>query len=79
MKDIKDNSKYTHYNFHHIEILKCKDCKDFLCEKVCFRGIYKVINKDSIPECLILSGREAFCVKCHLCTTVCKKKAILID
>lgn len=67
------------YQFHHIDVSKCRDCKDFSCEEACFRGIYKVINKGSTPKCLVVEDREDRCVKCHICTTACKSKAITID
>ena len=75
----KEKNMIRSYKFHHIDTSKCKLCKDFSCEDICFRGIYKVINKESNPECIIISEREEFCVKCHLCTTACKKNAIFID
>lgn len=68
-----------HYKFHHIDTSKCQHCKNFSCEKVCFRGIYEVINKDSSPKCTIVEGKEDYCVKCHLCTTACKFRALEID
>ena len=40
---------------------------------------YKVINKDSIPRCIVVEDREDRCVKCHMCTTACKLRAITID
>ncbi|GAG26245.1 unnamed protein product, partial [marine sediment metagenome] len=49
------------------------------CEETCFRGIYEVINKDSIPKCTVVEDREDRCVKCHMCTTACKLRAITID
>jgi len=65
--------------FHHIDVSKCEECSDFSCEEACFRGIYKVINKDTKPQCIVVEDREDFCVKCHLCTTSCKFNAIEID
>lgn len=67
------------YQFHHIDVSKCRICKEFSCEDACFRGIYKVINKDFTPKCIIVEDREDRCVKCHICTTACKLKAINID
>jgi NAD-dependent dihydropyrimidine dehydrogenase PreA subunit len=67
------------YKFHHIDTEKCKICKTFACEKVCFRGVYKVLDKDFEPKCTVINEREDFCVKCHLCTTACPADAILID
>lgn len=64
--------------FHIINENKCLKCQTFECENVCFRGIYKVINKDLAPKCIIVKDKEPFCVKCHLCTTACKQKAIEI-
>ena len=79
MNNISNENYVKSYKFHHIDISKCNNCKDFSCEIVCFRGIYTVINKESAPECIVILDREDFCVKCHLCTTGCKKKAIFID
>lgn len=67
------------YKFHHIDVSKCRTCSDFSCEETCFRGIYEVINKDSIPKCIVVKDREDRCVKCHMCTTACKPRAITID
>ncbi|MGQ4875008.1 MAG: 4Fe-4S binding protein [Promethearchaeia archaeon] len=67
------------YKFHHIDISKCRKCKDFWCEDACFRGIYKVINKESKPECIVIEDLEDKCIKCHICTTSCKYEAISID
>ena len=67
------------YKFHHIDTSKCKDCSSFACERECFRGVYEVINKDSDPKCVVVTDREDMCVKCHICTTVCKSGAITID
>jgi len=67
------------YKFHHIDTSKCKYCKELSCEEACFRGIYEVINKDSTPKCTIVEEREDRCVKCHICTTACKLKALKID
>jgi len=67
------------YKFHHIDTRKCAHCKEFACEEVCFRGIYEVKNKGSTPRCTIVPEREDFCVKCHICTTQCKFKALIID
>lgn len=79
MRESNQEEKMEHYRFHHIDTEKCKDCKDFSCEEACFRGVYKVINKESTPKCIVVADREGFCVKCHICTTQCKKEAILID
>ncbi len=68
-----------HYAFHHIDVDKCHQCTKFSCEEACFRGIYKVINKDSSPESTVVEDREDMCVKCHMCTSVCKYEAITID
>ncbi|TXT63024.1 MAG: hypothetical protein BAJALOKI3v1_450023 [Promethearchaeota archaeon] len=67
------------YKFHHIDTRKCAYCKDFLCEKACFRNIYTVVDKEGSPRCTIVPDREDFCVKCHICTTQCKFKALTID
>jgi Fe-S-cluster-containing hydrogenase component 2 len=67
------------YKFHHIDVLKCSKCIEFSCEEACFRGIYEVINKDSVPKCIVVEDREDNCVKCHMCTTACKLRAIAID
>ncbi len=67
------------YKFHHIDINKCQKCKDFSCEEACFRGIYNVMDKDSTPKCVVVQEREDNCVKCHICTTACKLRAITID
>ena len=45
----------------------------------CFRGIYEVINKNSEPKCMVVEDREDNCIKCHMCTTACKLRAITID
>jgi NAD-dependent dihydropyrimidine dehydrogenase PreA subunit len=75
-----DNHRYIEsYKFHHIDISKCSECKEFSCEEACFRGIYKVINKDLSPKCVIIKDREDMCVKCHICTTACESRAIKID
>ncbi|MFW9952389.1 MAG: hypothetical protein ACFFKA_19900 [Candidatus Thorarchaeota archaeon] len=79
MSNTDDRKNIVSYKFHHIDIDKCKSCKEFSCESACFRGIYNVINKDGCPECIVLEDREDRCVKCHICTTACKKRAILID
>ena len=67
------------YKFHHIDISKCVQCQEFSCEEACFRGIYEVINKQITPKCIVVQDREDRCVKCHICTTACKAKAIKID
>lgn len=74
-----DNDSVEHYKFHHIDISKCSKCRDFACEEACFRGIYEVINKDTIPKCVVVEKKEDNCVKCHMCTTACKSEAITID
>ena len=79
MSEVDTRATIESYKFHHINILKCKRCKDYSCEEACFRGIYEVINKDSIPKCTVVEDREDRCVKCHICTTACKFKAITID
>jgi len=71
--------KIESYKFHHIDVNKCKNCKSFSCEKVCFRKIYQVINKETVPKCIVIENYEDLCVKCHMCTTVCKSQAITID
>ena len=75
----KDQSPIESYKFHHIDTSKCNHCKAFSCEDACFRGIYKVIHKDSDPKCTVVADREDYCVKCHICTTACSFKAITID
>ena len=55
------------------------NCKEFSCEEACFRGIYEVIDKETTPKCIVVEDREDKCVKCHICTTACKFKAITID
>lgn len=67
------------YRFHHINTEKCLQCKSFDCEEACFRGIYKVIQKDSEPKCIVVEDKEDRCIKCHICTTQCKYGAITID
>jgi Fe-S-cluster-containing hydrogenase component 2 len=79
MVKTESQSIFESYIFHHIDISKCAQCRDFSCEEVCFRGIYEVINKDSTPKCIVVQDREDRCVKCHMCTTACKYKAIKID
>ena len=79
MTDTQDHSKIVSYNFHHIDTNKCNICKDFFCEEACFRGIYEVVNKTSEPQCIVIEGREENCIKCHICTTACKLRAITID
>ncbi len=79
MSDIKNDQSVESYQFHHIDTNKCLECNDFSCEEACFRGVYKVINKYSSPKCIVVPDREDFCIKCHICTTVCKSKAISID
>jgi Fe-S-cluster-containing hydrogenase component 2 len=79
MSGAEDRSTIESYKFHHIDINKCSTCKEFSCEEACFRGIYEVINKDSIPKCIVVQENEDNCVKCHICTTACKLRAITID
>lgn len=79
MSDKADKGKIVNYKFHHVDVSKCKRCKAFSCEDACFRGIYKVLNKDTEPMCVVVEDREDNCVKCHICTTACKLKAITID
>ena len=73
------NDSVEHYKFHHIDTSKCSNCRDFACEETCFRGIYEVINKDTIPKSVVVEKKEDNCVKCHMCTTACKREAITID
>ena len=79
MSDTPEKTNIVNYKFHHIDINKCKICEGFFCEDACFRGIYKVINKESEPESIVVEDREDNCVKCHICTTACKLRAITID
>ncbi len=79
MSEVDERAIIESYKFHHIDISKCKQCKEFSCEEACFRGIYEVINKDTIPKCIVVEDREDRCVKCHICTTACKLRAITID
>ncbi|MFX1382582.1 MAG: hypothetical protein ACFFBP_09050 [Promethearchaeota archaeon] len=79
MSGAYNESSIESYKFHHIDTHKCLKCKEFPCEGACFKGIYEVINKDSEPKCVVIEGREEMCAKCHICTTVCKLKAITID
>ncbi|MCK4381430.1 MAG: 4Fe-4S binding protein [Candidatus Lokiarchaeota archaeon] len=79
MSEADDRTSIESYKFHHIDTSKCKHCKEFSCEEACFRGIYKVINKETTPKCIVVEDREDMCVKCHICTTACKFKAITID
>ncbi len=79
MSEGKDPSTIESYKFHHIDVSKCQACQEFSCEEACFRGIYKVINKNSKPKCIVVIEREENCVKCHICTTACKLKALTID
>ena len=74
------NQNYIdHYKFHHIDTSKCLKCEDFTCEEACFRGIYKIINRGTVPKCVVIEDREDRCIKCHICTTICKQQAITID
>ena len=79
MSEADDRATIESYKFHHIDTSKCKRCKEFSCEEACFRGIYEVINKESMPKCIVVKDREDNCVKCHICTTACKLKALTID
>ena len=79
MSTVNNQGSVESYKFHHIDTSKCRRCTEFSCEEACFRGIYEVINKDTEPKCVVISKREDFCVKCHICTTSCKLKAIKID
>ncbi len=79
MSDVNDQDSIESYKFHHIDISKCFTCQAFSCVKACFRGIYEVKNKDSHPKCVVIQEREEMCVKCHICTTACKSRAIIID
>ncbi len=79
MSKVENQSSIESYKFHHIDIAKCSQCKEFSCEEACFRGIYKVINKESTPKCIVVEDNEDNCVKCHICTTACKLRAITID
>jgi len=79
MSDTEEKSEIVSYKFHHIDVNKCKKCTEFSCEEACFRGIYEVRNKDSDPRCVVVEDREENCVKCHICTTACKLRAITID
>jgi len=75
----EDQANIDSYKFHHIDTSKCVQCQDFSCEEACFRGIYEVINKQTTPICIVVQDREDRCVKCHICTTACKYRAITID
>ena len=79
MNEIENQATIESYKFHHIDISKCTQCEEFWCEGACFRGIYEVINKDTIPKCKVVADREDNCIKCHICTTACKFRAITID
>jgi NAD-dependent dihydropyrimidine dehydrogenase PreA subunit len=79
MCEADDQVTIESYKFHHIDTSKCKYCAEFTCEDACFRGIYEVINKETRPKCTVVEGREDSCVKCHICTTACKLKALTID
>ena len=79
MSKSKNLPAIENYKFHHIDTRRCAHCRDFNCVDACFRGIYKVINKETIPKCTVITEREDYCVKCHLCTTMCKLKALTID
>ena len=79
MSSAKKSQGIDHYKFHHINTKKCRKCKSFICEDACFRGIYKVINKEAEAKCVVMEDIEDRCVKCHICTTQCKFNAITID
>lgn len=79
MSQANDQPTIESYKFHHIDTFKCKHCNEFSCEEACFRGIYEVKNKNTTPKCTVVEDREDRCVKCHICTTACKAKAITID
>lgn len=79
MSEVGNQSSIESYKFHHIDVSKCSRCEDFSCEEACFRGIYRVINKESTPKCVVVENNEDNCVKCHICTTACKLRAITID
>ena len=79
MSDVNNQKSIESYKFHHIDTSKCLKCREFSCEDACFRGIYEVINKKSEPKCIVVEDREDMCVKCHICTTACKARAITID
>lgn len=79
MSDTSNDKKIVSYKFHHIDVNKCKTCEAFSCEEACFRGIYVVKNKDTEPKCVVVEDREDHCIKCHICTTACKLRAITID
>ncbi len=79
MSEAQNRNNIESYKFHHIDINKCSQCQEFSCEEACFRGIYEVINKNSTPRCIVVEDREERCVKCHICTTACKLRAITID
>ena len=79
MTSIEQEGRIDSYKFHHIDVSKCLQCKEFSCEDACFRGIYKVIDKDTSPRSVVVEDREDMCIKCHMCTTACKARAITID
>ena len=79
MSETPDKSKIVSYKFHHVDVNRCKICEDFSCEEACFRGIYRVIDKETEPKCVVVEEREDNCIKCHICTTACKLRAITID
>ncbi len=79
MNNAQNDANVESYKFHHIDTSKCAQCEGFWCEKACFRGIYEVINKDTTPKSIVVENREDRCVKCHMCTTACKLRAITID
>jgi Fe-S-cluster-containing hydrogenase component 2 len=79
MSEAENRANIESYKFHHIDISKCSQCQEFFCEEACFRGIYEVINKEFTPKCTVIQDREDRCVKCHICTTACRAKAIKID
>ncbi|MFX1479885.1 MAG: 4Fe-4S binding protein [Promethearchaeota archaeon] len=79
MSEAERKNSIESYKFHHIDVSKCSQCQEFSCEEACFRGIYEVINKNSEPKCTVVEDREDRCVKCHMCTTACRYRAIIID
>ena len=79
MSGVKNSEMVDNYRFHHIDTNKCSQCTSFNCEEACFRGIYRVLNKDTRPKCIIIENLEDRCIKCHICTTMCKFGAIIID
>ncbi len=58
MSEADNRDTIESYKFHHIDVSKCRQCKEFSCEDACFRGIYEVINKESIPKCIVVEALE---------------------